>query len=239
MTKRDKTVRTPRAGQRGEHGVAPSGPRAKSPRKDQLEPISTEGRRNGKQRETRLRIAEIGLQLFDERGYDATTLEQVAKAADVSPRALYHYFKTKYDILLFWHDAGFTAEIGPTILLQCSAEGPFAVARACLLALVPRYETDRLAAVDRVWNSTEALLASKQLIYVNYENAVAAGLAQVWPAPEREPLLRVIAVMVVGALRLAMEAGRQSGETRPLVDRLRDRFALLEQSLGSAAAIAG
>lgn len=58
------------------------------------------GLRERKKQQTRLRIIEIGLNLCDTQGFDATTVEQIANAADVSPRTINRYFDSKEDIVL-------------------------------------------------------------------------------------------------------------------------------------------
>src|SRR4029077_7102310 len=52
-----------------------------------------------KKRETRDALARAGLELFVERGYDATTLADIADAAGVSTRTIFAYFPSKEDIL--------------------------------------------------------------------------------------------------------------------------------------------
>ncbi|MFE7796153.1 TetR family transcriptional regulator [Nocardia sp. NPDC057440] len=58
------------------------------------------GLRERKKQQTRLRIIEVGLDLCDAHGFDATTVEQIANAADVSPRTINRYFDSKEDIIL-------------------------------------------------------------------------------------------------------------------------------------------
>jgi AcrR family transcriptional regulator len=58
------------------------------------------GLRERKKQQTRLRIIEIALDLCDTQGFDATTVEQIANAADVSPRTVNRYFDSKEDIVL-------------------------------------------------------------------------------------------------------------------------------------------
>ncbi|MFD6159499.1 TetR/AcrR family transcriptional regulator [Nocardia sp. NPDC060256] len=58
------------------------------------------GLRERKKQQTRLRIIEVGLNLCDTQGFDATTVEQIANAADVSPRTINRYFDSKEDIVL-------------------------------------------------------------------------------------------------------------------------------------------
>jgi AcrR family transcriptional regulator len=45
-------------------------------------------------------IQERALDLFDERGFDAVTIEQIAAAAEVSPSSVYRYFGTKEGLIV-------------------------------------------------------------------------------------------------------------------------------------------
>jgi AcrR family transcriptional regulator len=58
------------------------------------------GLRERKKQQTREKIARVALELFAERGYDETTLADIAEAAEIAPRTIFAYYECKDDILL-------------------------------------------------------------------------------------------------------------------------------------------
>ncbi|MEV8318169.1 TetR family transcriptional regulator [Streptomyces sp. NPDC059900] len=61
---------------------------------------SPPGLRERKKLKTRIAIREATYRLIEEQGYDATTVEQIAGAAEVSASTVFRYFPTKEDIVL-------------------------------------------------------------------------------------------------------------------------------------------
>ncbi|WP_199037340.1 TetR/AcrR family transcriptional regulator [Glycomyces salinus] len=58
------------------------------------------GLRERKKIETLHRMQGEAMRLFEEQGYDETTIEQIAAAAGVSPSTFYRYFPTKEDVVV-------------------------------------------------------------------------------------------------------------------------------------------
>jgi len=66
--------------------------------KAQLPALSLRERKKAK---TRVAIQRHALRLFQKQGYDETTIEQIADAAEVSPSTFFRYFPTKEDVVLW------------------------------------------------------------------------------------------------------------------------------------------
>jgi AcrR family transcriptional regulator len=182
-----------------------------------------EGVRERKRRQTRQRIAEQGLRLFLADGYESTTLDAIAAAAEISRRTFFSYFKSKDDILSAWQESFWDAVFADVVRVSPDLL-PLNVVRDVLVRHASRYSTKEMIAIDRLMRSSETLLASKPAAYARREEALFAVLCEVWRQPQRQERLRTVAMLSIGTMRLAIDAWNRAAGNRSAADFLREAF---------------
>lgn len=93
------------------------------------------GLRERKKRRTRRTIAGAALRLFDERGYEETTISDIAAAAEISPRTFFSYFPSKDDVVFAEIDEHL-AEVRAGLVERPPGETPPATFRRVAEALL-------------------------------------------------------------------------------------------------------
>ncbi|MDZ5079201.1 MULTISPECIES: TetR/AcrR family transcriptional regulator [Actinomycetes] len=91
------------------------------------------GRREQNKAETRLAIQRAAVELFEERGYDQTTVDDIARRAEVAPRTFFRYFPSK-ELTLFSDDV---SERLATLIARAPAHlSPLDTLELCLAQLM-------------------------------------------------------------------------------------------------------
>lgn len=189
------------------------------------------GLREEKRQQTLKRITQTALGLFARHGYEATTLDMIAADAGISRRTFFHYFKSKDDILLS-QQAGLGEQLVDAIAAEPMGGTPIKTVQAAMRRIAASYPLEELVAIDKLMMSVEAVQSRKQANYIRDEKIVLEALRQRWKeAPDME--LRLVAFIAIGLTRLSLDAWRNDGGTRPIVDYLDQAFAALDGGLGS------
>src|SRR5438876_202659 len=97
-----------------------------------METSAALGLRERKKQRTRELIAETARRLFAERGFEAVTVAEVARASDVSEQTVFNYFPTKED-LVYWRLGAFEEHLLATVREREPGESALAAFRRFVL----------------------------------------------------------------------------------------------------------
>ena len=161
-----------------------------------------EGLRERKRRQTRERISQAAMTLFLEQGFEATTIDQIAEAADVSKRGFFDYFPTKEDVVAAWQDE--FAQSLLTAVAERPAREPMAkvVEEALISAIVAAINPQTLA-IGKLIHGTPALRARDHLKYAKLEQKLIEALTARNKGKGDQLRIRLLAMSTIGALRIA------------------------------------
>jgi AcrR family transcriptional regulator len=189
-----------------------------------------EGLRERKRSELYDRIVRVGHKLFMQQGYEATTIDMIAKEAKISRRTFFHYFPSKEDVL-FTVKGEF--EWMKEAAGRCADDVlPLAAVEEILEEIAKRFSTHEFKAVDQIVRPTPYLMARRHVHYERWENALVAALVHRWP--EREYLaMRMAAISGIGILRVASDQWSLERYRRPLHSYLSSGFAGLRRAIGN------
>ena len=156
---------------------------------------------------TAIEIAAAAFALFGERGYEATTVEQIAAAAGVSPRTFFRYFPTKEDVV-FGDHAETVDRLRAALAAAAPGQPPLRRVRTAVLAVQqPGRYPEREVARARLVAEVPALRARYSRLIEDFEEVVAEALvADLGPGAQATALARIVAATVFGALGGARRA---------------------------------
>jgi len=156
------------------------------------------GLRERKKAKTRAAIQQHALRLFGEQGYQATTIEQIAEAAEVSPSTFFRYFPTKEDVVLY--DA-----LDPVLLEAFRAQpaelSPIQALRGAMWAVLAELPAEDLALQrerDALIRSVPELRARMLDEFARNLQLVAEVVAERVGRRADEPAVRTLAGAVIG-----------------------------------------
>lgn len=204
-------------------------------------PAAAPGLRERKKSRTRDALIAAAHRLFRERGFEATTVDEVAAAAEVSRRTYFRYFPTK-EAVLFPSRAARLARFRRLLAERPVGETPLGAVRRACLAVAGDYMADRARVVSeyRIIQASPALIAHELELDLEWEDAIAEAFIARWPgAPDAERRARVWAAAAMGAIRATLrEWFAQDGRT-DLIALGSASLDWLERGMQAAGAAAG
>jgi AcrR family transcriptional regulator len=166
--------------------------------------------RERKKAATRAQILEAAQELFVERGYESTTMDEVAVRADVSRATVFNYFPRKEAFLLAWIEQR----------------------RAVIAELLDREQEQ---AVDTAHRLEHALLALADLLESDVETHRAVTRAWVLSGGQLRPGASATADLFAETIRY----GQAQGDVREDIDAARAGRVLLDAYSGALIRWAG
>src|SRR6516164_8572077 len=157
------------------------------------------GLRERKKIKTRQAIRREAFRLFDANGYAATTIEEIADAAEVSPSTFFRYFPSKESLLL-------ADDLDPLILAAFKAQPA---------------DLSPSQAIRRAYETTMAGLPPEQLEFENTRQRLIFAIPEVMAAaigdrigrPATDFEVRVFVGAMVGAMMAAYDSAPKTADT--------------------------
>jgi AcrR family transcriptional regulator len=171
------------------------------------------------------RVQAAALGLFERRGYDAVTVEDIARAAKVGPATVYRHFGTKEQVVL-WD------EYDPVLLgaLAGTSRGPpLQVLRDVLVASVARFDGPESRQVLRRAQLVAQVPALERasLVALHHLRRQLAQVLHRQRAFTSALAAEVAAFAAVGALEAALGQWVAGRGRRPLAKLIDDAFVVL------------
>jgi AcrR family transcriptional regulator len=197
---------------------------------------ATEGLRSRKKRRTERAIRDAALELFSERGYDATLVEDIAARADVSVTTFFRYFASKVEVIfpgnqplptvrqLIVAQPASTSDLNAVrIALR---EGADAVRAALGEGADAGENAARLAQHSRAMMSSYVLLGRGVELILEYQDVIGSALAERRGLPEPDDVCRLTAAISMTALGQAWTLWERGGFAGlpALIDETFDRL---------------
>lgn len=188
------------------------------------------GLRERKKAKTRAAIQEHALRLFREQGYDATTVEQIAEAAEVSPSTFFRYFPTKEDVVAY--DA-----LDPVVMAAWRAQpldvGPIRAFRNAMVQVFQAMTSDQLEELlsrGRLLFSVPELRQAAINELLRTGQMVTGELAVRLGRPADDFELQIFGGAVMGAVMAALMPTLEDGSI-DMMSQLDRAFEFLEKGM--------
>jgi AcrR family transcriptional regulator len=167
------------------------------------------GLRERKKQRTRETIARAAHELFAERGYHATTLPDIAEAADVSTRTIFAYFPSKEDIL-FSDFALMKDALAQALAERPEGEDALETVRKFILSLHEVEKSELDEQMRFCVANDETLRRHLRARIAQLEDLIAPAIAKDLDAPANDLRPQVVAASLTAAFNVLTERGEDS-----------------------------
>ncbi len=167
--------------------------------------------------------------LFETKGFDGTTVEDIAAKADIAPRTFFYYFATKEDVVLADY-ATRLARITELLGQQPSTVAPWAALQAAFVVVAADYTSQRVELIRRfeIMADNPSVYARSLQLQAGWEDALTQVLAERAGNHSADVLPRLMAASALASMRSSLQhwlATRHRAKLPALVETCFDRLA--------------
>jgi len=190
--------------------------------------------RERKKARTRASIREHALRLFREQGYQATTVEQIAAAAEVSPSTFFRYFPSKEDVVL---QDDMDIRMIEALERQPGGLSPLGAVRAAIREMIASYsqaDVEVLRETTALTMTVPEIRARALDEFARTINVIAAAVAKRAGRSPDDLAVRVMAGAIIGVIMSTTMPWEGWSDRQTMEDtfgRIEQGLALLEAGL--------
>lgn len=184
--------------------------------------------------ETRQRIVDVATALFLAQGFDATTIDEIAARADVSPRTYFRYFPTK-EALLFHDFEQRLAGIRDRIEAHSADDTPLAVLTTVLCEMVDDLQTtpEQQALMVRLLAERPSVRSyQRSTVAEHAEREIIDALARKFDRSRTDLELRATVALVASCMDVALRDWVEGDLTHGFTTHFRATLDACRRALG-------
>jgi AcrR family transcriptional regulator len=191
------------------------------------------GRRERKKLETRAALEGAALRLFAERGYEHTTVEDIAEAADVAVRTFFRYFQSKQHVLFgdVGHDVA--RRLRAALDARPASEAPVLAVAAALDAIDLDDAEQQRQVLDRIRLADlhPELGGAYHLVFHDLHREIAEFVAGRTGSAATDLYPQLVASAATGAVKAALCVFEATGDASRLSSLRRTGYSALTAGL--------
>ena len=177
-------------------------------------------------------IEDAALRLFHERGYENTSIEDIAEAVVLSPRTFFRYFASKEDVVFAsWQ------EIVDTVVVFLSErpqdESLYDVLNAVLnhLSVIFQTQRERSLIMYQVVMTTPTLIPPYLYLLTSLEQIMHPIISQRWEAQQYDGQIILTIAAAITTFRVTLQSWLQNGAQEDLSASVHENMGRLREGL--------
>jgi len=162
-------------------------------------------------------ISDVAMRLFEEHGFDGTTIEQIAAEVGLSSRSVFRYFASKEDVVL-GHLARAGLELHERLVARPLSESPWVALRAAFDASLAQFDDnpESLRRQSRMMQQTPSLRARHLEKQLRWQQLLVPNIAERLGVDDGDAGAHALVASALACLDAATTAWAAADDDRPV-----------------------